>query len=150
MVIQQVEITNFRKLRAVRIDLGSEKTLLVETNNSGKSSAMLALRRFLSPKKNSIRITDFTLCHLTRIDELGRTWGPTTMRQMHSVGTEDVTCGPGTAGWRQTQRLKRGRWPLRIDQRQNAGVGRDPQERGRELIAPGASRFYRDAEARAR
>lgn len=74
MLIQHVEVANFRKLRAVRIDLGPEKTLLVGANNSGKSSAMLALRRFLSPKQTSFRIIDFTLCHLARIDELGRAW----------------------------------------------------------------------------
>lgn len=74
MLIQHVEVANFRKLRAVRIDLGPEKTLLVGANNSGKSSAMLALRRFLSPKQSSFRIIDFTLCHLAHIDELGRAW----------------------------------------------------------------------------
>jgi predicted ATP-dependent endonuclease of OLD family len=74
MLITHVEVANFRKLRAVRIDLGQEKTLLVGANNSGKSSAMLALRRFLSPKQNTFRITDFTLSHLARIDELGRIW----------------------------------------------------------------------------
>lgn len=74
MRIQHVEVANFRKLRAVRIDFGPEKTLLVGANNSGKSSAMLALRRFLSPRPNLFRITDFTLCHLARINEIGRAW----------------------------------------------------------------------------
>lgn len=47
MHIQHLEIANFRKLLSVRIDLAAETTLLVGANNSGKSSAMLALRRFL-------------------------------------------------------------------------------------------------------
>nr|WP_320110095.1 AAA family ATPase [Pseudomonas sp. B21-053] len=43
MQIQHLEIANFRKLLSVRIDLAAETTLLVVANNSGKSSAMLAL-----------------------------------------------------------------------------------------------------------
>ncbi|MHB0853205.1 AAA family ATPase [Stutzerimonas nitrititolerans] len=50
MRIQHVEISNFRKLLSVRIDFANETTLLVGANNSGKSSAMLALRRFLVSK----------------------------------------------------------------------------------------------------
>ncbi|OPD96494.1 AAA family ATPase, partial [Pseudomonas aeruginosa] len=47
MRIQHLELANFRKLKSVRIDLAAETTLLVGANNSGKSSAMLALRKFL-------------------------------------------------------------------------------------------------------
>lgn len=74
MKIRHIEISNFRKLQAVRIDLADETTLLVGANNSGKSSAMLALRRFLVSKKSAFRLLDFTLCHFPTIDAIGNAW----------------------------------------------------------------------------
>ena len=74
MQIKHLEIANFRKLHSVRIDLSAETTLLVGANNSGKSSAMLALRKFLSGKSSGIRLQDLTLCHFDRIDDIGRSW----------------------------------------------------------------------------
>lgn len=44
MHIKHVEIGNFRKLKTVRIDFASETTIFVGANNSGKTSAMVALR----------------------------------------------------------------------------------------------------------
>lgn len=74
MRIQHVEISNFRKLLSVRIDFANETTLLVGANNSGKSSAMLALRRFLVSKGSSFRLQDLTLCHFAKLDEIGKEW----------------------------------------------------------------------------
>ncbi len=42
MHIAFVEISNFRKLLAIRIDFNRETTLFVGANSSGKTSAMLA------------------------------------------------------------------------------------------------------------
>lgn len=47
MLITMVEIGNYRKLLAARISFAPDKTVLVGANNSGKTSAMTALRRFL-------------------------------------------------------------------------------------------------------
>src|SRR4051812_23003285 len=70
MRIAFVEIQNFRKLKAVRIDLASEKTVFVGANNSGKTSAMVALRHFLvDPKRISIH--DFTISNLLLLHEIG-------------------------------------------------------------------------------
>ncbi len=74
MHIQHLEIANFRKLLSVRIDLAAEKTLLVGANNSGKSSAMLALRRFLVSKASAFRLQDLTLSHLVTIEAIGQAW----------------------------------------------------------------------------
>jgi len=73
MRIAFVEISNFRKLKDIRIDLHKETTLLVGANNSGKTSAMLALRYFLR-KRGGFGINDFTLCHRKTINEIGRAW----------------------------------------------------------------------------
>jgi predicted ATP-dependent endonuclease of OLD family len=73
MRISFVEIANFRKLLAVRIDFAHEKTLLVGANNSGKTSAMIALRQFLL-QRGSFCVNDFTLCHWKVIEEIGKVW----------------------------------------------------------------------------
>ncbi|MFT2159844.1 AAA family ATPase [Pseudomonas putida] len=74
MQIQHLEVANFRKLLSVRIDLSAETTLLVGANNSGKSSAMLALRKFFSGKASGFKLQDLTLAHFTKIEEIGQEW----------------------------------------------------------------------------
>ncbi|WP_018076531.1 AAA family ATPase [Thiobacillus denitrificans] len=74
MHIAHVEIANFRKLYSVRIDLTDKTTLFVGANNSGKTSAIQALRRFLVKKGKGFRTQDFTLAHWSAIDEIGKTW----------------------------------------------------------------------------
>ncbi|WP_175984083.1 AAA family ATPase [Burkholderia vietnamiensis] len=74
MHIEFVEIANFRKLLSTRVDLSTTTTLFVGANNSGKTSAMLAMRRFLSPRRCPFEIHDFTLSHLPAIVALGASW----------------------------------------------------------------------------
>lgn len=74
MHIAYVEISNFRKLLKVRIDLAATTTLFVGANNSGKTSAILALRRFLVDKGKRFKTQDFTLSHWSAIDAIGKTW----------------------------------------------------------------------------
>ena len=70
MHIQHVEIGNFRKLQAVRVDFSDATTVFVGANNSGKTSAMVALRKFLVDG-TEFSINDFTLTHWTAIDAYG-------------------------------------------------------------------------------
>lgn len=73
MKIDFVEIQNFRKLKECRIDFDTQKTLLVGANNSGKTSAMVALRKFLlSPK--DIELRDISIGNWSAIDNIGRDW----------------------------------------------------------------------------
>lgn len=74
MHIEFVEIANFRKLLSTRVDLSTTTTLFVGANNSGKTSAMLAMRRFLSPRRCPFEMHDFTLCHWPAIIALGESW----------------------------------------------------------------------------
>lgn len=74
MHIAYVEIANFRKLLSVRIDLSKETTLFVGANNSGKTSAILALRRFLVDRGKRFRTQDFTLSHWSAINAIGKAW----------------------------------------------------------------------------
>ena len=50
MKISFVEIQNFRKLKQCKIEFGKTNTLFVGPNNSGKTSAMEALEKFLGKK----------------------------------------------------------------------------------------------------
>jgi predicted ATP-dependent endonuclease of OLD family len=74
MRIANIEISNFRKLLSVRVDLSQETTLFVGANNSGKTSAMLAMRRFLVEKGKRFKTQDFTLSHWSAIDAIGNEW----------------------------------------------------------------------------
>lgn len=74
MHIKYVEIANFRKLLSIRVDLSEQTTLFVGANNSGKTSAMHALRAFLSPGRRAFETTDITLCHWRPINEIGEAW----------------------------------------------------------------------------
>lgn len=74
MLIKFLEVANFRKLLSVRIELSESTTLFVGANNSGKTSAMSALRKFLSQKSKSFEIYDFTLCYWSDIDAIGEQW----------------------------------------------------------------------------
>ena len=73
MIIESIEIQNFRKLKSTRVDFDEKTTLFVGANNSGKTSAMVALRYFLvAPQKLSIR--DITIGNWPIIDAIGRSW----------------------------------------------------------------------------
>lgn len=62
MKIDFVEIQNFRKLRACRVEIAAHETIFVGANNSGKTSAMDALILFLKKnRRKDIATTDFTL-----------------------------------------------------------------------------------------
>lgn len=75
MRIDAIEINNFRKLQSVRIAISEEKTVFVGANNSGKTSAMVALRHFLVEReRNKFSLNDFTISFWPTIDEMGRAW----------------------------------------------------------------------------
>ena len=73
MKIKFVEIQNFRKLKSCRVDFADKTTIFVGANNSGKTSAMEGLNKFLL-RKNEFSTTDFTLSNWTEINEIGIEW----------------------------------------------------------------------------
>lgn len=89
MHIAYVEIANFRKLLSVRIDLSKEKTLFVGANNSGKTSAILVLRRFLVDKGKRFRTQDFTLSHWSGINAIGKTWEDASEDELPALSAAD-------------------------------------------------------------
>jgi predicted ATP-dependent endonuclease of OLD family len=73
MQIHFIEIQNFRKLKSVHVDLAKKTTLFVGANNSGKTSTMIALSRFLV-HQNRFTTNDFTLSNWTHINKIGSAW----------------------------------------------------------------------------
>lgn len=73
MYIKYVEIQNYRKLKSCRIEFTDQTTIFVGANNSGKTSAMDALRKFLN-QKNDFNINDLTLSNWIEINEIGKRW----------------------------------------------------------------------------
>ncbi|MHA7272949.1 AAA family ATPase [Arthrobacter sp. TMT4-20] len=74
MRIESVEIRNFRKLYSVRLDFSGETTLLVGANNSGKTSALIALRSFLKDGIRAFGKNDLTLSRWRDINDIGTAW----------------------------------------------------------------------------
>ncbi|CEG26347.1 AAA family ATPase [Bacillus sp. B-jedd] len=72
MNIKFVEIQNFRKLKCCRIEFTEDTTLFVGANNSGKTTAMEALIKFLQEKKFSVN--DFTVTNWLEINSIGQQW----------------------------------------------------------------------------
>jgi predicted ATP-dependent endonuclease of OLD family len=70
MRIDFIEIKNFRRLTAVRLDFSEKTTLFVGANNSGKTSAITSLRYFLVQQK-AFSVYDIPLALWPCIDELG-------------------------------------------------------------------------------
>jgi len=75
MNISFVEIQNFRKLKACRVEIAEQETIFVGANNSGKTSAMDALILFLKQsRRKAFATTDFTLSNWSSLDQLGMQW----------------------------------------------------------------------------
>ena len=75
MHIAFIEIQNFRKLKACRVDIAQQETIFVGANNSGKTSAMDALILFLKQSRHkAFATTDFTLSNWSAFNHLGAQW----------------------------------------------------------------------------
>ena len=75
MHIVFVEIQNFRKLKACRVEIAQRETIFVGANNSGKTSAMDALILFLKKsRRKDFSTTDFTLSNWSFLNHLGTQW----------------------------------------------------------------------------
>lgn len=73
MKFTRIEVFNFRKLRRARLDMSAKRTLLVGANNSGKTSAMKALRKFLKDR-GGIDTRDVTASNWAAIEQIANTW----------------------------------------------------------------------------
>lgn len=72
MKIKFVQIQNFRKLQSCKIDFSEKETIFVGANNSGKTTAMDALIKFLKTK--NFKTQDFTLSNWKKLNEVSGNW----------------------------------------------------------------------------
>lgn len=72
MKIDFIHIQNFRKLKDCRIDFSEKETVFVGANNSGKTTAMEALIKFLKSREFTTR--EFTLSNWMHINSIGEDW----------------------------------------------------------------------------
>ncbi len=72
MRITSITVQNFRKLFQCRIEFSEKTTLFVGANNSGKTSAMDALGKFLSNRMFSFN--DITVSNRNIINKIGEAW----------------------------------------------------------------------------
>lgn len=72
MRISSIYIQNFRKLWRCRVEFSSETTVFVGANNSGKTSAMDALGKFLAGR--SFLFNDITISNRIAINQIGEQW----------------------------------------------------------------------------
>lgn len=99
-----LELCRYRRLRAVRLDLQDETTVLVGANDSGKSSLVLAIHKFLTRAAGRAGSTENFSAYDISADgwktliDLGRTWEqPTpastdaeTLREQHEKREEQL------------------------------------------------------------
>ena len=69
MRILAINIQNFRKLLQCHIDFSKKITLFVGANNSGKTSAMDALGKFLADRR--FTFNDITISKRSDINQIG-------------------------------------------------------------------------------
>ena len=72
MHLSTIRISNFRRLTDVKIDLDKEISILVGSNNSGKTSVAEAMHLFLGRSRERISIHDISACKWRDIDAFER------------------------------------------------------------------------------
>src|SRR4051794_7356623 len=60
LFLRSFRVSNFRRLRDIRVDLDTETTIFVGANNSGKTSATDVFRAFLGATRGDFQIYDFS------------------------------------------------------------------------------------------
>ena len=83
MKVTSIIIQNFRKLLECRIDISEGTTLFVGANNSGKTSAMDALTKFLANR--SFVFNDITISRRTDINKIGSKWAESDCQQPNDL-----------------------------------------------------------------
>lgn len=88
MNISSIYVQNFRKLQQCHIDLSNNTTLFVGANNSGKTSAMDALGKFLAGI--GFVFNDFTISKRTAINTIGEEWADKEFKMPENIEKWDT------------------------------------------------------------
>lgn len=90
MHIKSIDIQNFRKLASVRVDFSETTTLLVGANNSGKTSALAALKKFLIDGASGFAITDLTLSNWKPLNDIGAPWESSEEHAVEALSSSSI------------------------------------------------------------
>ena len=71
MHLHSYRIKNYRRLRDVYIELASDISIFVGSNNSGKTSATQVLNAFISGSKDEFSLYDFSSACWKELDDIG-------------------------------------------------------------------------------
>lgn len=72
MRLNIIKIKNFRKLKSCILEMHKKQTILVGANNSGKTTAITAIKYFLKDKK--LNTLDFTITNWNEINKIANKW----------------------------------------------------------------------------
>ena len=70
MYIERIKVKNFRLLQDFSIDLRQELSLVVGKNNSGKTSLLKVMDKFINGGESKFQFEDFSLPLLQQTDFL--------------------------------------------------------------------------------
>ena len=84
-----IELSNFRRLSEIQLNLDPETTILVGANNSGKTSILAALRHFLADG-SPFSAFDISISQWSKLRALGKTWEKLTEDPLTSNDSEPI------------------------------------------------------------
>lgn len=84
-----IELSNFRRLSEIQLNLDPETTILVGANNSGKTSILAALRHFLADG-SPFSAFDISISQWSKLREMGKTWEKLTEDPLTSNDSEKI------------------------------------------------------------
>lgn len=88
MHLHSYSIRNYRRLRDVHIELASDISIFVGSNNSGKTSATQVLHAFVSGAKERFSLYDFSSSCWKIFDELGESEGDGEAQALPSISLD--------------------------------------------------------------
>lgn len=83
------ELSNFRRLSKIQLNIDPETTILVGANNSGKTSILAALRHFLADG-SPFSAFDISVSQWSKLRALGKTWEELTEDPLTSTDSEEI------------------------------------------------------------
>lgn len=83
------ELSNFRRLNKIQLNIDPETTILVGANNSGKTSILAALRHFLADG-SPFSAFDISVSQWAKLRQLGKAWEDLTEDPLTNTDSEEI------------------------------------------------------------
>ncbi|MCA1771580.1 MAG: ATP-binding protein, partial [Halomonas sp.] len=89
ITLRFLELSQFRRLRKIQLEIDKKTTILVGANNSGKTSVLAALRNFLADG-TPFGAFDISISKWPELRALGKSWEMLTEDPSTVVGSEEL------------------------------------------------------------